>query len=447
MTESYTKLVPALKERLPASELAEHGRTTGFIQRRRTVGASDFVWAVVMSRFATGIPGFDQARRIYSELSGREIWQRPFQKRFLSEAAVKLFAAAFEGAVAPWRKRRRIDHPLAKHFSDIVAIDSTVVQLNDRLRRKFPGHMLAAAELKATLAISVFGLVPLMARITARKIHDTKLFPDLSLFRRGALLLFDAAYVAYDRLGEIARAGRYFVAPMRIDGAPRVLKVHSGPEKIRAKVAAASRPARKNAAAGVPLRELLSRGARVATTWDLDVLVFPGNAKTPRRKENAVRLRLVIRPGRGRSYFYLTNLTTAWKPEAIAELYRLRWQIELVFKELKQHLSLESIPTKNPHAVHVFVWASLLALTVSRTVSATVTPLGKLNGLAPKQAVALASKAIRTSLSLFVWLLSNTAAVPDALILQMLEVVSRMSERRSQPRPDSFCRLIPLLPA
>jgi len=87
-------------------------------------------------------------------------------------------------------------HRLARHFPDIIAIDSTIVRLNDRLRRIFPGHMGTPSELKITVALSVFGLLPLAARLTSRKIHDSHLFPDLSLFRPGSLLLFDNAYAA-----------------------------------------------------------------------------------------------------------------------------------------------------------------------------------------------------------------------------------------------------------
>jgi len=41
--------------------------------------------------------------------------------RFKEQSAVALFQRAFDDAVGPWRQRRRIAHPLAKHFSDIVA--------------------------------------------------------------------------------------------------------------------------------------------------------------------------------------------------------------------------------------------------------------------------------------------------------------------------------------
>jgi hypothetical protein len=431
MATTYDDLKVALKRRLPARILEEQGRATQFIRRQRTIGAADFVWSVVMSRFATGLPGFDQARRIFQELSRTQIWPRPFQMRFKAASAVQLFAAAFESAVEQWRQRRRIEHPLSKYFSDIVAIDSTIMPLNDRLRRVFPSHLHAGAELKATLAISVFGLVPLAARLTSRKIHDSKLFPELSIFRRGALLLFDNAYAAYGKLGELARSGFFFVAPMRRHGVARVLRVRRGPKAVRAKVA-------RNPG-GVPLRSLLPRDVRVSGMWDLDVLVRP---QVGDRTE--IPMRLVIRPGRKRSYFYLTNVGETWTAEAVAELYRLRWQIELVFKELKQHLSIEAIPTKDPRAAQVFVWASLLALAVSRTVAAVLTPLSKLNGLAATQAVALASKALRSSLDLFLRFL---AVEPSRrLAREILNAVARSATRRHRCRPDSFQRLLSFAP-
>ena len=200
MKANYDQLVSALKSWLPEAILEEQGRVTQFIRRMRTVGAADFVWAVILSRFAGGVPGFDQARRFFERRSGEEIFPRPFQMRFKSAAAVRLMEAAYETAVEQWRRRRPIDHPLAQHFSDIIAIDSTIVRLSDHLRRFFPGSMGKASELKITQALSVFGLLPLAASLTSRKIHDSRLFPDLSLFRPGSLLLFDNAFAAASEL-------------------------------------------------------------------------------------------------------------------------------------------------------------------------------------------------------------------------------------------------------
>jgi hypothetical protein len=446
MKESYDRLVPALKRRLPAAMLERHGRVTEFIRRLRTVGAADFVWAVVLSRFAGGLPAFEQARQIFERMSGERIWPRPFQMRFKSAAAVRFIAAAFETAVEPWRRNRRIEHRLARYFSDIIAIDSTTIRLNDRLRRIFPGHGRALAELKATLALSVFGLVPLAARLTTRKIHDSRLFPELSLFRSGSLLLFDNAYAATSELQKLIQADLKFIAPMRINGNPIVDKVRKGPKRIRKLVA--------RAPDGLRLAQLLRRGTRVSGTWDLSVRV---RITTGEDFGVLVPMRLVIRPGRERtrgrkksptvtsSYYYLTNVSDTWSGDAIAELYRLRWQIELVFKELKQHLSLESVATKDRHAAQVLAWASLLALAVSRTVAAVLTPLRQLNGLAAKHAAAVISRALGDALDLLILLVSRS--LPRRFAQHLVEQIALKALRKTSSRPDSFHRLVSFAPA
>lgn len=446
MKTSYDQLVPALKSRLPAAMLEAQGRVTQFIRRMRTVGAADFVWSVILSRFATGLPAFEQARQIFQRMSRTEIWPRPFQMRFKSAAAVELMAAAFETAVAAWRRKRRIEHRLAQCFPDIVAIDSTIIQLDHGLRRFFPGSMGKPAELKATLALSVFGLVPLAAQLTSRKIHDSRLLPDLSLFRPGSLLLFDNAYAAASELQKLIQADLKFIAPMRMNGNPIVDEVRSGPKRIRKLVS--------RTPGGIRLAQLLRRGARVKGTWDLKVRVriTGGGEYGP-----LVPMRLVIRPchkrTRGRrkrptvvrSYYYLTNLDTSWSGKAVAELYRLRWQIELVFKELKQHLSLESVRTKDPYAAQVLVWASLLALAVSRTVAAVLTPLRHLTGLAAKHSAALISKALQSALDLLVLLFSRR--IPRWFTREIVAQIDSKTTRRNRSRADSFQRLRPIVAA
>jgi hypothetical protein len=270
--------------------------------------------------------------------------------------------------------------------------------------------------------------------------------PDLSLFRPGSLLLFDNAYAAAAELEKLINADLKFIAPMRINGNPIVDEVCCGPKRIRKLVASASN--------GVRLAQLLRRGARVKGIWDLKIRVrITGDGEWG----SLVPMRLVIRPGRKRtrgrrknrtvasSYYYLTNLDSSWSGEATAELYRLRWQIELTFKELKQHLSLESIATKDHHAAQVLVWASLLALVVSRTIAAVLTPLHQLTGLAAKHAAAIVSRALRGAIDLLILLFSGS--VPRRLAREIIEQIASNAVRRNRSRADSFHQLLALAPA
>jgi DDE family transposase len=437
MSARYDKLVPALKSLLPTERLDLLGRAVAFIRRLREIHASLFIWSVVMSRFGSGRPAFEQARQWYQRLGGLEIWPRPFQMRFKSAHAVQLFERAFESAVVPWRdpKRRKVRHPLMRHFPDIVAWDSTLMQVDDSLKKVFKGTRAAKASLKAAVAISVFGLLPLFAQLVPGHRHDMLLFPPLDMFQRGTLLLFDKGFACYDRLRTIANAGHYYLCPMRLNGNAQIVKVHHAPAYVR--------KALRHGEA-VFLRDILLANKRIGRSWDLDVLVRPqANAAD----KTWIRTRLVIVPGPdGEQRPYLTNLLPAqWKPDALREMYRLRWQIELVYKELKQYLNLEVLNSKDLHAVQVFAWASLIALALSRTVTACLCPFVNLVGLAPTFRLALVTRALRGTIRL----LALAIAAPPRKAREYLAVFSDelLLEIRARDidRQDSFKRMISLL--
>ena len=53
-------------------------------------------------------------------------------------------------------------------------------------------------------------------------------------------------------------------------------------------------------------------------------------------------------------------------PEQVSDGYRLRWQIELLFKEWKSHANLRAFDTAKPNIAEGLIWASLCAATVTR---------------------------------------------------------------------------------
>ena len=52
--------------------------------------------------------------------------------------------------------------------------------------------------------------------------------------------------------------------------------------------------------------------------------------------------------------------------QAIAQLYSARWLVELVFRQLRSYLQLESFPSRNPHIVHALIYSAVLTMIVSR---------------------------------------------------------------------------------
>ena len=434
MHESYNNVVAALKARLPGDQLDALGASCRFILRLRCICASAFVWGLVLSRFGQGKPGFTQARHWFQRLAGRRIWPRPFQIRCKSPAAVRLMHAAFDHAVEPWRNgTRATTHPLQRYFRDIVVWDSTPVALADPLRPFFKGLRNVASQVKIYLAISAFGALPLAARLTSGHVNDLRQPPPLELFRKGSLLLFDLGFVTYRLLREIQSAQLFYLCRMRRHGHATIVGVRAGPRDVVA--------ALKRHPAGIQLRDFLPRDESIRSRWDLDVLVYPTRDKQP------VRTRLVIVPGpNGEQRPYLTNLGAEWPPPALRELYRLRWQVELVFKELKQNLHLETVPTKDPHASQTLIWASLIALAVSRTVTTALLPPRTGAGLATRIRPAIVSRALRSCVHLLAAAL--TAPLRRALaFLRVLVDVVLDEARQSRKKRDSFARLRSLMPA
>lgn len=435
MAISYNTLIPALKTHLPVRRLNQIGRDVQFIQRLRQIHASLFVWAVVLSRFGQGIPGFSEARQWYQSLGGAVLWPRPFQMRFKQASVVKLFERAFDLAVSTWRQAEspRPRHPLARWFPDVIAWDGSLVQVHDKLRRYYKGIRTSPAALKIMLAVSVFGNLPLLARLVSGNRHDMSFFPRPADFRKGTLWLFDKGFLDHQRLGHIDESGHFYLCPTRCNASPLVVGVRSAPAWFRKAILRSSGKVR--------LRQLLPKNKPLPRAMDLDVeLLSTGSRRT------GVRARLVILPGPHRSqHLYLTNLSPCWTPHALKELYRLRWQVELTFKELKQHLNLESLPTKDPHAVKVFVWASLIALAVSRTVCQWALPTGNF-GLAAPLRVALVTRALRTCIRLLAAALRSHLRIAIHFLKLLREEILRQAKSKETYRPDSFVRLRRIIP-
>jgi hypothetical protein len=425
----YIKLVERIKEVLPQDSLDELGRSVFFIRRLRQVTASSLVWATVLSRFADK-PGFEQARQWFIRLTGKSVHRRPFQIRFKAAQAVALFSAAFERAVTPWRQpsRPKPRHALAKHFPDVVLCDSSLIQVDDSLRRHFKG-VAAQAAVKLFLTVSAFGLLPLSARLYPGHRHDMTVDLPLQHFARATLFMFDKGFIAWRRLLALQQAGMNLLCPTRYNANPLVVAVHHAPKRMR--------DALRRHPKGVRLRDLLPIHKRISKSLDFDVIVGP--------LRGGVRLRLVIIPGPKRKQrLYLTTLSTRfWPPRALAEIYRLRWQIELVFKELKQHLSLDFVPTADRYAAQAFIWASLLALIVSRACADCLAGLRHLIGLNSSLRLAPLSKALGNHLALLACALMRprSAAVLKILAIQLVSEAGYHPPRRA----DSFRRIPPLL--
>ena len=113
--------------------------------------------------------------------------------------------------------------------------------------------------------------------------------------------------------------------------------------------------------------------------FDVDVEVsFDRRSYRGKSKKDNIKFRLVAvyNSEADDHHLYLTNISPdVLDANEIAALYAARWEIELIFKELKSRYALDMITTKSPYAIEALIWISILTLLISRKVYSVIRKL------------------------------------------------------------------------
>jgi hypothetical protein len=205
----------------------------------------------------------------------------------------------------------------------VYALDSTTVDLCLKLFPWAPFQRSKAAVKLHTL-LDLHGNIPEFIHISDGRMHDVRVL-DLLRPRPGAFYVMDRGYLDFKRLHALHRAGAFFV--------------------IRA---------RKN----------LQCQRRYSAPVDKDTGVRCDQTVVLTGKTSATDYPEVVRrvryrdPDTGRTFVFLTN---AFDLPAllIAQLYKARWQVELFFKWIKQHLRIKAFYGTSPNAVKTQVWVAI----------------------------------------------------------------------------------------
>lgn len=365
-----------LRKLFPTVFLVQLARATEAVKRMRRVHPADLFWTLVLG-FGVGrertLAGL---RRAYEKSTGQTIEESSFYGRFTPGLVAMLKQAAHRAFAEMTGAGRPLRGPLAA-FRDVLLTDSTVIRLHDLLAKPFPAcrtnHTQAA--LKAHTVLSVAGAGGQSVRVTAERVHDGPVF-RVGPWVKDRLLLFDLGYFRYQLFACITRNGGYFLTRLKANANPTIValnRLHRG---------------RAVPVVGEKLRDVADRMQREV----LDVLV---DVDFKRRKyagishRAAQTLRVVgIRDeNTGDFHLYVTNVPPEkLAAEDIRATYALRWQIELLFKELKQHYRIEQMPSSKRVVVEALLYAALITLVVSRRLLALVrASLGELRERVPLQ--------------------------------------------------------------
>ena len=205
----------------------------------------------------------------------------------------------------------------------IYALDSTTIDLSLQL---FPWAEFRStkAGVKLHTQLDLRGPIPVQIEVRAARSHDV-LWLDTLIFEPGAFYLLDRAYMDFTRLAKIARAGAFFVT--RAKDNLRFSRFGSNPKIFGSGVSSDQ--------VGQPTLPK----AREALPWPLRRIRF-------------------VDPDTGKKLVFLTNHLEV-PAETVAALYKNRWQIELFFRWIKQHLRIKHFFGTSPNAVKTQVWIAV----------------------------------------------------------------------------------------
>jgi len=356
MASKRIALRETLRKLFPTAKIAALARTSGAVRRLRKVDPTALFWTVVLGFGVGRARTLAGLRRAYEKSTGQSIEESSFYDRFTAEFARMLKLAVAEALEVSLGVNRVLRGPLAA-FRDVILTDSTVVRLHELLATAFPAcrtnHTKAA--LKAHVILSVRGNGKQSIKITSERAHDGPVFA-VGKWVKDHLLLFDLGYFRYQLFSCISRNGGYFVSRLKSNANPTIvaiLRVHRG---------------RSVPVLGQKLLDVVQRLRREV----LDVVVqvrFERRryANRVRRATQCLRVVGIRDPKTGKHHLYVTNVPAdKLAAEDIRATYALRWQVELLFKELKRHYRLDDMPSAKRSVVEALLHAAILTLIVSR---------------------------------------------------------------------------------
>ena len=266
----------------------------------------------------------------------------------LSAQASKLYHMGLRGAVAratladanearDWRIWHELAQLLMRRARRLYAAESLAVDLDntvyaldsttiDLCLSVFPwAHFRATkAAVKMHTLLDLRGNIPSFIHVSDGKLHDVNVL-DLLIPEPGAFYVMDRGYIDYARLYALHQAAAFFVTRAKSNIDAR--RIYSAPT---------------------------DRTAGVICDQTIALNGFYAAKDYP---EHLRRIRYKV-PDTGKTLVFLTN-NTALPPLTIAALYKSRWQVELFFKWVKQHLRIKRFYGTSENAVKTQIWTAV----------------------------------------------------------------------------------------
>ena len=417
-----------LTEVLPNATLeALATQTQAQDQRKRKLTCVVFFWLMVLAVGPGGpvsLSGMVSLLVVAGTMAGVSLAQVALSRQAVSEnlklrpwqffeAVLNHLLAAYAalvGASAP-----TLDLEMIRH---LMLVDSSTLRVADRLIQVFPGHKTGRkaewAAVKLHAAFRLFRSVPQVLALTAEKVND-KGVSFLRPLGEKVLYVFDLGYWKYNLFDTIIDRQQHFISRLREGCNPLIKEVYSGCQDW----------------IGQRLKEIALQGEEV----DLLVNLSSDAPSSPKTKHD---VRLVGQQVGGVWHLYVTSIMdrVVYVVGLIAQIYALRWQIEIFFRDLKCVLRIENFIATTENGVRIQIYAALIFYTLThilmlKATQRVQTPIEQMS--VPKCLTAVSQALLQTT-ELIVKGQEPDWATLEQRLIAIIVVVHRRPKRKQPSR-------------
>jgi hypothetical protein len=218
-------------------------------------------------------------------------------------------------------------------FKELLIIDSTTIRLfSDILKgvgRNPKDDGKKKGGLKVHMLIDAVQSIAKFVRITEAKVHDKNFLSQIQV-PAYSMLVFDRAYNYYRQFARWTEEKIYFVTRQKKNAISEVLETVTDKQIVKGQP-------------GVYKEEIIEVTYKES------------------KKEKKLKLRRIYYcDEKNRNFVFITNNFDITSEE-VAFIYKKRWQIELLFKKMKQNFQLHYFYGENENAIRTQVWCTLIA--------------------------------------------------------------------------------------
>jgi hypothetical protein len=333
------------------STLNHQGDQLEFCQRQRLITPCRFGLSVVASMASQQVQSIADLQRDFNALWDLEVSYKAFYNQLAKPSCSEFLRTSLCDILGKLTLKVLGFHEGAalSEFDQIVIQDGSSFAIHDALRQVFPGRFSAvkpaAVELHCTM--DVLHDAPITIVLSPDTDSEQVYLPAPESLK-GSLFLADRGYLNLTYLSDVVHQGGFFVVrakealnPLVIDAYREDGKPLKGCRERDFQAIVATLPKRQR--------------VNLIVEWWVEGQPF--------------RLRLIVIWNKKTQCFIylLTNLPEErYDIEKVCLIYKLRWQVELLFKQWKSYANLHAFDTTNEDIAEALIWASLAAAAVKR---------------------------------------------------------------------------------